>query len=989
VYLAEDTKEAGTLYAVKEFSEIALFRAEERRSALQSYERALRQWTALRHRNLPRIVETFSYNRKHYLVMTYINGWNLAQIIRSASLRLSEEIIINWAVQLCDVLGYLHMQDPPLVFDALKPRHVMVTRSGLIQLVDFNLGRFFTPGIVEQPDKGSPLSDIRALGMLLYSLLTRRETDRLPRQRRGARRFPRGTSKSLIMTILQATRRDPTSRFRSMAEFREALVGNKAIEEVPLLTDWLRAARSVTAKEVSARPVQEQRKVQAKPSLLSPASPRLYVRPKYLDFGTVAPAGYVEKTVTIRNVGEGRLIGQLITQKSWLVAPSSRFHCDPGGGLIVHVAARGDQLPPDGADEPQALLVDSNAGRQWIGARAAIPRGPILSVQTATMDFGEIQGDDQATLPLVITNQGAQTLHGHVTSRLPWVRLRHSSFRCPPSRMIQIPVVVSARYVPPGAHHEPEAIVVDSDAGQERVEVRVTRVQPMLNLDREHIAFGAVVRGDSAKQSLRIHNEGSGTLVVTLHSQVPWLEIQPTRVRCMADEWSEVSVTVHTKELAEGSTEVVRAIRVESNGGNRLIAATIQVLVPHLSLVQDRLDFGELPPASAASRNLQIANVGEAPLHGRVQTVVDWLQIAPQEFICAPAETVELTVTVDTSPFSHGQVVRVDRAIQISTNDGQRDIAVSLTVLLPALTVEPNELDFGFVDPARPSSLTLGVTNSGTGVLEWVIRTDCDWVEVAPRQGVCLAGQTAQISATAYALALPKGTESTRGVLEVRSNAGGEMIPLRIALASPRLEVDTTVLDLGTSVNLAPVVGSLSIFNRGLGVLRGTIESTVDWLTVDHAYFELPTGTSHLVQVHAHPESLDKSREADPALLIVDSNGGRAEITVHLEVLRIPIVKIATEILYLRPNETNECTYGTLRIANTGQAAAHITISPNVPWLEIKRKTLTIKPGKSVRVRIEAIGPLPVDWKLDAPVIEVEMADRTVRVPVEIQTPLR
>jgi serine/threonine protein kinase len=77
--------------------------------------------------------------------MPLIDGWNLSQLIQRAALPLDEETIRNWGAQLAELLIYLHQQQPALVLGDIKPEHVMVTRGGLLQLVDFGLTRLFLP----------------------------------------------------------------------------------------------------------------------------------------------------------------------------------------------------------------------------------------------------------------------------------------------------------------------------------------------------------------------------------------------------------------------------------------------------------------------------------------------------------------------------------------------------------------------------------------------------------------------------------------------------------------------------------------------------------------------------------------------------------------------------------------------------------------------------------------------------------------------------
>ena len=51
--------------------------------------------------------------------------------------------MIHWAKQLCDVLGYLHSQNPPIIYRDMKPANIMLKPDGNITLIDFGTAREF------------------------------------------------------------------------------------------------------------------------------------------------------------------------------------------------------------------------------------------------------------------------------------------------------------------------------------------------------------------------------------------------------------------------------------------------------------------------------------------------------------------------------------------------------------------------------------------------------------------------------------------------------------------------------------------------------------------------------------------------------------------------------------------------------------------------------------------------------------------------------
>src|SRR4051794_40102245 len=131
VYLAEDTRLSGAQVAVKEMSG-AFTRGDTEafERAVVEFEREAAMLARLRHAHLPRVSDRFEEDGKHFLVMEYIHGLTLRAFIQQAGGRLTLEQALNFADQLCDVLAYLHSQQPSIIYRDLKPTNVMIEGLG-------------------------------------------------------------------------------------------------------------------------------------------------------------------------------------------------------------------------------------------------------------------------------------------------------------------------------------------------------------------------------------------------------------------------------------------------------------------------------------------------------------------------------------------------------------------------------------------------------------------------------------------------------------------------------------------------------------------------------------------------------------------------------------------------------------------------------------------------------------------------------------------
>jgi serine/threonine protein kinase len=189
VYKASDLQLNSRVVAIKEMSQNGLA-AQDLQNAVAAFTREAEILAHLSHPSLPHIYEQFEDNGRRYLVMEFIAGETLEELLeryhrQGAHLPLSP--VIDIGSKLCTVLSYLHSQQPPVIFRDLKPSNVMLNAPGQVYLIDFGIARLFKPGQVkdtialgssgyappEQYRKAtSPRSDIYSLGATLHQMLT-------------------------------------------------------------------------------------------------------------------------------------------------------------------------------------------------------------------------------------------------------------------------------------------------------------------------------------------------------------------------------------------------------------------------------------------------------------------------------------------------------------------------------------------------------------------------------------------------------------------------------------------------------------------------------------------------------------------------------------------------------------------------------------------------------------------------------------------------
>lgn len=252
VYQAQDAHLAGKQWAVKEMSDAQLADPAERANAVASFQQEAQLLAGLDHPNLPQVADYFAEGGKQYLVMDFVDGQTLEQIVAAAPGFLPEPTVLTWIEQVCDVLEYLHARQPPIVFRDLKCANIMLTREGMIKLIDFGIARLFKAGKTkdtaaygtmgfaapEQFGTGQTdaRSDIYSLGVTLHNLLTKYDPSISPFNLPPARNINPLISTQTDAVIVCATAASGAQRFQSAREMKQALREKVA---VPMPTQTL------------------------------------------------------------------------------------------------------------------------------------------------------------------------------------------------------------------------------------------------------------------------------------------------------------------------------------------------------------------------------------------------------------------------------------------------------------------------------------------------------------------------------------------------------------------------------------------------------------------------------------------------------------------------------------------------------------------------------------------------------------------------------
>lgn len=246
VYLANDLNLGGAPRAVKEMIQ-SYIDADQQEKAVNDFKRESLLLTTLEHPSIPTIYDYFfdESSARFYLVMKYIGGGDLAGRLRAAPEgRIDERTVTQWAIEIAEVLDYLHQHEPAIVYRDLKPANVMIDSNGKVMIIDFGIARWLNKeekGVTAVGTMGyappelfsgnvEPRSDIYSLGSTMFHLLTGADPQSNPLLIFDFEKNPRPRqinpqlSDQIEAIVMRAVQYNAAARFSSAGEMRKVLL---------------------------------------------------------------------------------------------------------------------------------------------------------------------------------------------------------------------------------------------------------------------------------------------------------------------------------------------------------------------------------------------------------------------------------------------------------------------------------------------------------------------------------------------------------------------------------------------------------------------------------------------------------------------------------------------------------------------------------------------------------------------------------------------
>jgi serine/threonine protein kinase len=209
---------------------------QEAREAMLWFMRESHLLSTLSHPLIPVFYSSFHDQGRNFIVQEYVEGLTLEALVAERG-PLDPLVVTRWGLALCDLLGYLHRLEPPVVFRDLKPANILLRPNGTLAVVDFGIARPYldgevgttigTPGYAppeQYQGLATPLSDLYALGATLHRLLTAYDPEHeRPFVFPSADELNPAVPHALADVLIRALRIAPQERFASATEMHAAL----------------------------------------------------------------------------------------------------------------------------------------------------------------------------------------------------------------------------------------------------------------------------------------------------------------------------------------------------------------------------------------------------------------------------------------------------------------------------------------------------------------------------------------------------------------------------------------------------------------------------------------------------------------------------------------------------------------------------------------------------------------------------------------------
>jgi len=659
---------------------------------------------------------------------------------------------------------------------------------------------------------------------------------------------------------------------------------------------------------------------------LIPETPIMTISPDILNFGSDSTT----KTITISNSGTGELTWSIAPTEAWLsITPMSGSVTTGSSPATVTI----DKTGMSYGNHSATITITSNANSKTIEALVIIPdpNGLQLTAYPTNLDFG----DTTTEMELNISNSGVGMLTWSLVDDAPWLSCSPSSGTVE-TGFSNVIATVNRLGLSPGEYTG--NILINSDGGSQNISVTMdVSDQPLLLVQPGSIDFGV----GNSEMNLTITNTGSEPLNWTLAPNQTWINASSSS-GSLSSESENITISVDRAGL--DPNEYTGNIFISSNGGNQNVG--VQMIVqdsssPMLNVSADELDFG----STSELLTFVIQNIGSETLTWDVSTEQNWIEILPSNGATNEAGSANITVSVDKTGLTNGIH---NGMINVTSNGGSHQVAISMFVTAAQLGVNPENLNFG----SENTQMTITINNSGDETLNWSLASDQTWLSASSTSGslnnepenIIIFVERDDLDADDYS-----------GNIAFTSNGGNQTLAIQMSVSAgsfPELNVSADELDFGSLTSELSFV----IQNYGSEVLTWDVSTEQNWIDISPINGATNEAGSANIAVSVDRSGL--SNGVHNGMLNVNSNGGSHEVDITMYVTAAQLSVNPTELNFGSANSDLNIT-----LTNSGDEALNWSLNPDQTWITASSTSGTIlNDPENITISIDRSGLDPADY---------------------------
>ena len=511
------------------------------------------------HPNIPEIYDFFDDATGNYLVMKYIKGESLEQMIERIKQPLPWREAVEMTIQLASALEYMHSRTDangkpaPVLHRDIKPANILIDEDKRVWLVDFGLSKAQptnaaqqggttaagTPGyapLEQWVQKAVPASDVYSLAATLHHLITGRD--------------PRSVFTSF----------DLGAAYREHANFPPLRSLNSTL---PAALDA--AVAAALRDKPQERPAIAQWKTQLETIVRPQTTGSLF---RWQD-GTVSHNPQELAKPADQHWYEARRYFTKNNWEDWFKA------CHNNQALAQIRAVKAQHKNTDIALDAFLRTVEP-----------AFPK-PQLQVNIPSLDFGSVAWQTEQKRDLKLRNDGSGCLHGKLTNVPRWAKVSESKFATDDQQTIKITVDTS--HLAPREQIYTANLLIDAgNGGQKQIPITVSVPEPCLVVSSQSLDLGSAYQGETLTGTLIVLNSGGTAFEGQIDCDANWVTISPTTFRCEPNESIQVEVKANTSGMPIGNHRVSVGVQAQASTWKQTAQTKVSVSLPWLKTFWQR-----------------------------------------------------------------------------------------------------------------------------------------------------------------------------------------------------------------------------------------------------------------------------------------------------------------------------------------------------------------------------------------------------------------